>query len=93
MTPEELKKYVCLNDRIFPNNWGDYLKILEIRVGHPCTPLILGGSVCSDEEKRERLLLQIDFASNNKNIYEKLKNNILSLKESDWIHKSDHLQI
>ena len=89
MTPEELKKYVCLNDRIFPNNWGDYLKILEIRSGHPCTPLILGGSECSDEEKRERLLLQIDFASNNKNIYEKLKNNILSLKESDWVHKGE----
>ena len=89
MTPEELKKYVCLNDRIFPNNWGDYFKILEIRSGHPCTPLILGGSDASDEEKRERLLLQIDFASNNKNIYEKLKNNILSLKESDWVHKGE----
>jgi len=22
MTPEELKKYVCLNDRIYPKNWG-----------------------------------------------------------------------
>ena len=93
MTPEELKKYVCLNDRIYPKNWGDYLQILEIKAGHPCTPLILGGSDASDEEKKERLLLQIDFASNNKNIYEKLKNNILSLKESDWIHKSDQLLI
>ena len=27
----------------------------------------------------------------NKNIYEKLKNNILNLKESDWVHKSDDL--
>jgi len=53
-------------------------------------PLILGAS---DEEKRKRLLLQIDFASNNKDIYEKLKDNILSLKESDWVHKSNALKI
>ncbi len=37
MTAEELKKYVCENDRLYPKNWADYLDILEISAGHPCT--------------------------------------------------------
>ena len=88
MTSEELKKYVCENDRLFPINWADYLNILEISAGHPCTPLVLGGSDASDEEKRSRLLLQIEFASKNERIFNKLKENILSLKETDWVYKS-----
>ena len=88
MTSEELKKYVCENDRLFPINWADYLDILEISAGHPCTPLVLGGSDASDEEKRSRLLLQIEFASKNERIFKKLKENILSLKETDWVYKS-----
>ena len=88
MKVEELKKYVCENDRLFPINWADYLDILEISVGHPCTPLVLGGSDASDEEKRSRLLLQIEFASKNERIFKKLKENILSLKETDWVYKS-----
>ena len=88
MKVEELKRYVCENDRLFPINWADYLDILEISVGHPCTPLVLGGSDASDEEKRSRLLLQIEFASKNERIFKKLKENILSLKETDWVYKS-----
>ena len=88
MTSEELKKYVCENGRLFPINWADYLDILEISAGHPCTPLVLGGSDASDEEKRSRLLLQIEFASKNERIFKKLKENILSLKETDWVYKS-----
>ena len=88
MTSEELKKYVCENDRLFPINWTEYLDILEISAGHPCTPLVLGGSDASDEEKRDRLLLQIEFASKNERIFNKLKENILSLKETDWVYKS-----
>ena len=88
MKVEELKKYVCENDRLFPINWADYLDILEISAGHPCTPLVLGGSDASDEEKRSRLLLQIEFASKNERIFKKLKENILSLKETDWNYKS-----
>ena len=88
MRVEELKKYVCENDRLFPINWADYLDILEISAGHPCTPLVLGGSDASDEEKRSRLLLQIEFASKNERIFKKLKENILSLKETDWVYKS-----
>ena len=88
MRVEELKKYVCENNRLFPINWADYLDILEISAGHPCTPLVLGGSDASDEEKRSRLLLQIEFASKNERIFKKLKENILSLKETDWVYKS-----
>ena len=88
MRVEELKKYVCENNRLFPINWADYLDILEISAGHPCTPLVLGGSNASDEEKRSRLLLQIEFASKNERIFKKLKENILSLKETDWVYKS-----
>ena len=88
MTSEELKKYVCENDRLFPINRTEYLDILEISAGHPCTPLVLGGSDASDEEKRNRLLLQIEFASKNERIFNKLKENILSLKETDWVYKS-----
>ena len=88
MTSEELKKYVCENDRLFPINWTEYLDILEVSAGHPCTPLVLGGSDASDEEKRNRLLLQIEFASKNERIFNKLKENILSLKETDWVYKS-----
>jgi len=88
MKVEELKKYVCENDRLFPINWADYLDILEISAGHPCTPLVLGGSDASDEEKRSGLLLQIEFESKNERIFKKLKENILSLKETDWVYKS-----
>ena len=88
MTAEELKKYVCENDRLFPITWADYLDILEISAGHPCTPLVLGGSDASDKEKRSRLLLQIEFASKNERIFNKLKENILNLKETDWVYKS-----
>ena len=88
MTAEELKKYVCENDRLYPKNWADYLDILEISAGHPCTPLVLGGSDASDEEKRNRLILQIDFASKNEKIFNKLKESIINLKENDWVYKS-----
>ena len=87
MTLEELKEYVCDKGRLYPKNWSDYLKILEIPAGHPCTPLVLGGSDATNEEKRKRLILQIEFASKNERIFNKLKNNILNLKETDWIYE------
>ena len=87
MTLEELKKYVCDKGRLYPKNWSDYLEILEISAGHPCTPLVLGGSDATNEEKRKRLILQIEFASKNEGIFNKLKNNILNLKETDWVYE------
>jgi len=43
----------------------------------------LGGSDATNEEKRKRLILKIKFALKNERIFNKLKNNILNLKETD----------
>ena len=90
MKKEELIKY-CKNDkRICPNptEWMKIGKILKIKVGgHPCTPLILNGwAFSSDLEKRNRLTDQIEYASNDPEIYEELKDYILSLTDDQW-HK------
>jgi len=89
MKKEELINY-CQNDkRICPNptEWMKIGKILKIKAGHPCTPLILNGWVfSSDFEKRNRLTDQIEYASNDPEIYEELKNYILSLTDDQW-HK------
>ena len=88
MSPDDLKKYVSSNKRLYPKNWSKYLDILEINAGHPCTPLVLGGSDATDQEKRKRLFLQIDYAYKNPKIYDKLKKNLLDLEEADWVYES-----
>ena len=88
MSPDNLKKYVSSNKRLYPKNWAEYLDILEINAGHPCTPLVLGGSDATEKEKRKRLFLQIDYAYKNPKIYDKLKKNLLDLKETDWVYES-----
>ena len=88
MSPDDLKKYVSSNKRLYPKNWAKYLDILEINAGHPCTPLVLGGSDATDQEKRKRLFLQIDYAFKNPKIYDKLKKNLLDLEETDWVYES-----
>ena len=52
-----------------------FLDILEIKEKMPphLIPLILNGWFASDLEKRKRILVQIDYASKNKECLEKLE--------------------
>lgn len=89
MNKEELIKYCKEENRIcpMPLEWAKIGKIIKIKSGHPCTPLILNGWVfSSDEEKQKRLVKQIEYASKDEQIYEELKNFILKLSDSEW-HK------
>lgn len=94
MKVEELKKYVTLNKRICPVPlvWNKFLKILELEKKIPASlmPLILNGwGMSSDLDKRNRILAQIDYASRNKEIFDKLEKLILSMKERDWYYGSE----
>jgi hypothetical protein len=87
MTLEELKKYVTSNKRIcpMPPEWAKIGEIIKIKPGHPCTPLILNGWVfSSDQEKRERLIQQIEYAYKDKKKFYNLENFILKLKDIHW---------
>ena len=88
MTVDELKKYVTTNKRICPMPlvWNKFLGILEIKEKMPphLIPLILNGWFSSDLEKRKRLLAQIDYASKNKECFEKLEKFILNIKDDEW---------
>tara|TARA_Y100000591_G_C21284571_1_gene428915 strand:- start:115 stop:390 length:276 start_codon:yes stop_codon:yes gene_type:complete len=91
MNKEDLIKYCLDNNRIcpMPHKWTEVGEIIKIRPGLPgyLTPLILGGWDSSDEEKRDRLKKQIEYASKDTEMFEKLKNFILSLKDDDWHYK------
>ena len=41
-----------------------------------------------DEEKRNRLILQIDFASKNEKIFNKLKESIINQKTTGFINQN-----
>ena len=90
MTVDELKKYVTSNKRICPMPlvWIKFLDILEIKEKMPphLIPLILNGWTASDLDKRNRLLAQIDYASKNKDCFEKLEKFILNIKDDDWLY-------
>ena len=91
MNKEDLIKYCLDNNRIcpMPQKWAEVGEIIKIKPGQPgyLTPLILGGWDSSDEEKRDKLKKQIDYASKDTEMFEKLKNFILSLKDDDWHYK------
>ena len=63
-------------------------EIIKIKPGHPCTSLILNGWVSSsDQDKRDRLAKQFEYASEDVEIFEKLKMFILNLKEDAWKYR------
>jgi hypothetical protein len=64
--------------RDIPNNWDEVNKIIN-NYSPEYISLILGGSSCSEIEKINRLQVQIDYASKNKPIYEKLKKYTIKL--------------
>jgi len=76
----DLKLFVLSNKRVHPNNWDEVNKIIN-NYSPKYISLILGGSSCSEIEKINRLQVQIDYASENKPIYEKLKKYLLNLKD------------
>ena len=88
MTVDELKKYVTTNKRICPMPlvWNNFLDILGIKEKMPphLIPLILNGWFSSDLEKRKRVLAQIEYASKNKDCFEKLEKFILNIKDDEW---------
>ena len=87
MNKEELIKYCKEENRIcpMPPEWLKIGEIIKIKPGHPCTPLILNGwHFTDDEDKQKRLIQQIEYASKDKKIYEELKNFILKLRDTQW---------
>ena len=69
-----------------PLVWNKFLDILEIKdkmLPH-LIPLILNGWFASDLEKRKRLIAQIEYASKNRECFEKLEKFILNIKDNDW---------
>ena len=90
MTADELKKYVTAEKRICPMPliWNEFLEILDIKDSMPpnLIPLILNGWFASDLSKRNRLLAQIDYASKNKDCFEKLEKFILNIDKKDWLY-------
>jgi hypothetical protein len=46
--------------------------------------LVLGGWDSTHEEKRDRLKKQVEYASENQEIFEDLQRFILRLKDEDW---------
>lgn len=91
MDKEELIQYCSDKNRVcpIPVEWQKVLDILKIRPGNPgyLTPLILGGWDSTDEEKKERLIKQIEYASSNPEIYKTLENFLLNLKNHQWYYK------
>lgn len=91
MIKEDLIKYCSDNNRVCPKGqkWAEVGEIIKIKPGQPgyLTPLILGGWDSSDEEKRDRLKKQIEYACKDTAMFENLKNFILSLKDDDWHYK------
>jgi hypothetical protein len=79
----DLKLHVISKKKIHPNNWDEVNKIIN-NYSPKYISLILGGSSCSETEKINRLQTQIDYASENKPIYEKLKKYLLNLKDDEW---------
>jgi hypothetical protein len=85
----DLKLHAISKKRIHPNNWVEVNKIIN-NYSPKYISLILGGSSCSETEKINRLQTQIDYASENKPIYEKLKKYLLNLKDHEWyLYKGD----
>ena len=85
----DLKLHAISKKRIHPNNWVEVNKIIN-NYSPKYISLILGGSSCSETEKINRLQAQIDYASENKPIYEKLKKYLLNLKDHEWyLYKGD----
>jgi len=85
----DLKLFVLSNKRVHPNNWDEVNKIIN-NYSPEYISLILVGSSCSETEKINRLQAQIDYASKDKLMFEKLKKYLLNLKEDEWnLYKGD----
>jgi hypothetical protein len=54
-----LLEFVISEDRVHPNRWHDFYKIISKRYLDAPRPLILGGAIASDVAKRTTLLKQI----------------------------------
>ena len=85
----DLKLLALSKKRIHPNNWDEVNKIIN-NYSPEYISLILGGSSCSEITKINRLQAQINYASKDKVMYEKLKKYLLNLKDDEWyLYKGD----
>lgn len=86
ITLDELKIYVKSNNRVCPKpiKWSRMHEIIQshsaIKILPSLMPLILGGWDASDDEKRNRLELQIDFSFKNSILFSRVSNYLLNLK-------------
>jgi hypothetical protein len=90
ITLKQLKIYVKSNNRICPKplKWSRMYEIIQrnsaSKILPNLMPLILGGWDASDDEKRNRLELQIDFSFKNSILFSRVSNYLLNLKDTDW---------
>jgi hypothetical protein len=64
----------------------EVMNIIKVTPGEPgsLTSLVLGGWDSTHEEKRDRLKKQIEYASENQEIFQDLQRFILRLEDEDW---------
>ena len=87
-TKEGLINYCEEKNRVcpVPLKWMEVMNIIKVTPGEPgsLTSLVLGGWDSTHEEKRDRLKKQIEYASENQDIFQNLQRFILRLKDEDW---------
>jgi len=95
---EELFEYCQAQQRVVPNDWGlimkpyyEFASKREFTKFPPLfTPLILAGSIASDNEKRKRLLTQIYWCYQNR-FMQTVYSAIMQPKTDEWVIFSPNL--
>ena len=87
-TKDDLISYCEEKNRVcpVPLKWMKIMNIIKVKPGEPgsLTSLVLGGWDSTHEEKRDRLKKQIEYASENQEIFQDLQRFILRLEDEDW---------
>lgn len=92
-TYESLIDYVTSNDRVYPFCWGMFSKRFLGEAGRraPLSPLILGGAIAPDADKRQRLLGQLTFLRSDPAALKRADRFLRSLSEDQWYKAPDPL--
>jgi hypothetical protein len=86
-----LVEFVISEDRVHPNRWHDFYKIISKRYPDAPRPLILGGSIASDLAKRTVLLEQIHTIKADQELLQHADRFLRGEPLSAWHRASDPL--
>lgn len=81
---ESLLRFVASDGRVHPTDWNGFYKKLSSMVPVVPVPLILGGSIASDQAKRVRLLQQIQAVRSSNEAMDFADTFLRSLPEHGW---------